>query len=243
MKSLFIFFLLLFLNRIALTKETLTFDRALGMAMKKNHQIEVARNNAAIAENNATIGNADLLPNLNLSGGTSVSNREGEESTTTQALLSTSYALFDGFGNVYRFKRLQAGKRLGNLEARDAIESTLLQVSQAYYSASLTFENLRIANDLMTISRERFIRTRKRSDFGQARTIDVLAAQVDLNADSVTMVQARFQWDEARRNLNILLNRDVETDFLVDTAVVFLQALNPETLMAEALNQNASYLS
>jgi outer membrane protein len=224
-------------------QETLTFDGVIAIALEQNHQIEIARNNAAVAANNAGIGNADLLPRVNLSGGASVTDAEAGTSTSTNASATASYTLFDGFGNIYRFKELQAGKRLGRLDARDQIESTLVQVGEAYYAAASAYERLRIAEDLLSISRERLVRAEKRSVYGQAGTIDVLAARVDLNTDSVTWTQALFAWDESRRGLNVFLNRDVDETFLVDTAVNFRSDLDSEMLKTEALARNAEYLA
>jgi len=224
-------------------QETLTFEEAIAIALEHNHQIQIARNTADIAANNATIGNADLLPKIGVTGSTIRTDREEEASTSTTASVSASYTLFDGFGNVYRFKSLQAGKDIGMLDARDQIESTLLQISNAYFLAALSYENLQIAQELVSISQERLARAQKRSAFGRARTIDVLAAQVDLNADSVTVAQARFTWDETRRNMNVLLNRDVEIPFRVETEIAFNPLHDLETLKAKAFEQNAEYLS
>ncbi len=225
-------------------QDVLTFREAIATSLKQNHQIEMFRNNASMASNSARIGNADLLPKLSLSGGANYSDTDFDDpSTMTSAQLSVSYTLFDGLGNVYRFKSLQADGRKGVLDARDQIESTLLLVSQAYYGAASAFENYQIARELMAISRERFQRANQRAVYGRAMTIDVLAAQVDLSADSVTITQAGFQWDEAQRDLNLLLNRDLETKFLVDTSITFQADYTLESLMTEVMENNASYLS
>jgi len=233
---------------MATAQDVMTFDQAVSIALKQNHQIEIARNNAIIAKKNVNIGNADLLPNIGLSGSANYQDSDGGivsdgASTHTSAQVSAGYTLFDGFGNVYRFKKLQASGRLGEIEALNLIESTLLQVSQAYYTAASAYENFQIARELLIISQERLDRARQRSAYGQARTIDVLAAQVDLNSDSVTVTQAKFLWDESKRGLNVLLNRDVGMTFLVDTAVTFRTRENLESLKTMALNHNADYLA
>jgi outer membrane protein len=224
-------------------QEKLTFEQVIDLALRKNHQIEVARNNALLSNNNATLGNADLLPRASLAGGATFTNRDGDGTTTTNASLSANYTLFDGFGNVYRYKSLRSGSRIGRLDARDLIESTLLSVSEAYYSAASSWENYQIARELLSISRERLERAEKRSAFGQAMSIDVLSARVDLNSDSVTVTQSRFIWDEARRGLNIFLNREVEAWFTIDTAVVFHPGFDLDDMQSKALARNAGYLS
>lgn len=231
---------------IVYPEERLRFEQAVAIALEKNHQVRIARNTAAIAGNSVHIGNADLLPGVDLSTGavfTDNSSVTGGSATTTDAGVRVTYTLFDGLGNLYRYKKLQVGGELGELEARNAIEGTLLRVSSAFYAAASAYENLMIARELLAISEERLARAEKRSAYGQARTIDVLSAQVDYRADQVTVVQATFFWDETRRNLNVLLDREVDFPFTVDTAVEFREGLDLEKLKASALSGNAEYLA
>ena len=242
------FFLLsiLLMGGIGYPEEPLRFEDAISIALEKNHQVKIARNTAAIAGNNVHIGNADLLPAVGLSTGASFTDNSpvtGGSATTTDAGVQVTYTLFDGLGNLYRFKNLQVGGELGELEARNSIETTLLQVSSAFYAAASAYENLQIARELLSISEERLNRAEKRSAYGQARTIDVLAAQVDYRADQVTVIQATFLWDETRRNLNVLLDREVDLDFTVDTTVEFREDIDLETLKSAALSDNAEYLA
>jgi outer membrane protein len=228
--------------------DTLSFKEAVAIALERNHRVLIARNNAAIARNNVNIGNADLLPGVSLSSGATFQDEtagsEGSVSTTTTtAQVQVTYTLFDGLGNVYRYKKLQAGGDLGELEARDAIEATLLEVGTTFYTAASAYENVQIAQELLSISAERLARAKKRSAYGQARTIDVLSAQVDYRADQVTVTQARFLWDESRRRLNVLLDREINHVFTIDTTVTFRQEFDPDQLKASALANNAAYLA
>lgn len=233
---------------IAAAQEVLTFEEAVALALGRNPRIAVARNNAEIAGNSAHIGNAGLLPRVDITGSTSFQRTDpssGPESdlSMTSAQLSASYTLFDGLGNIFRYRRLASEGRQGELEARDRIESVLLSVSSAYYTAAASFENLRIAKHLLEISRERLERAKRRAGFGQAGTVDVLAAQVDFNSDTVTVVQAEFAWAESKRSLNVLLNRDISTDFTIEPAVTFSELERFEDMREAALDGNASYLS
>jgi outer membrane protein TolC len=232
----------------AAARELLTFEEAVAIALRRNPRIEVARNSAEIAGNSASIGNADLLPRVDLTGAatfqsTDPSTGPASDLTTTSAELSASYTLFDGLGNIFRYKRLASEGRQGRLEARDQIESTLLSVADAYYGAAAACENLRIARRLLEISQDRLNRVEKREGFGQAGTIDVLAARVDFNSDTVTVVQAEFAWAEAKRTLNVLLDRDIETDFTIEPAVAFADLESLDRLREAARARNASYRS
>ncbi|MCP5104076.1 MAG: TolC family protein [bacterium] len=248
MKQLTLFLLsMILVLGISYAGEPLRFDQAIAIALEKNHQVLMARNTAGIAGNNVHIGNADLLPGVSLSTGAVFRDgsafSESGGTTTTDAGIQVTYTLFDGLGNLYRYRKLQVEGELGELEARDAIESTLLRVAGAFYAAASAYENLQIAQELLSISEERVARARKRSAYGQARTIDVLSAQVDYQADRVTVTQAKFLWDETRRILNVLLGRESGLTFTVDTTVTFGKNLEPRQLTSAALSNNAAYLA
>lgn len=231
-------------------QETLKFDEAISIALEKNHRIQIARKNAQISENNVSIGKAGLLPKIDMGAGTNYTDSDlqtnagplNEASTFSSATLSASYTLFDGFSNINRYKKLQILGEIGSLQARNNIEITLYQVSNAYYNTALAFENFQIAQELTAISSERLERARLKSQYGQANTIQVLAAQVDLNSDSVTVTQAQLRWDEAKRNLNLLLNREVTLNFSVDSNVDFPDDIKLPDVKAIAEKQNAFYL-
>ena len=90
-------------------QKRLTFEKAISLALAQNHQVKIARNNAEIAANKTNIGNAGLLPGLSLSGNTSYQEGGAYDdggSLTTNGSVAASYTLFDGFGNIYRFRKL-----------------------------------------------------------------------------------------------------------------------------------------
>jgi len=232
----------------AATEHALTFPEVLDMAIAKNPRVAIARNNARITRNNFHIGNADLLPELDLSGGLDHQRTDGsdtgvEKNTTTSLRLSVHYTLFAGMGRLHSYNTLRSARDIGDLEARDLIETILLEAAGAFYSAAAAFENRAIARELLQISEERLERARKRSQYGRARTIDVLSAQVDLITDQVTVTQAEYLWEKSRRDLNVLLNRDIQTEFTVNTEIQAFTRFQPEQLLAAALERNAAYLA
>ena len=224
-------------------QEVLTLQEAVATALRQNTSVMVARNSAVIAQNTASAGKADLLPKLSASAGANYTDIENVGASTTSSVgASASYTLFDGLGNVYRLRQAQSTGRLGALDARNQIESTVLQVGQAYYTAASAFESLRIAREALGISRERLVRAQERSAYGRAGTVDVLSAQVDVNADSVTVVQSQLAWDQARRNLNMLLFREIGAPLAVATGVDYAPMAELGALLSEAQKRNAGFL-
>ncbi len=247
MKHITTICLLMLVASTAGAQQLLTWEDAVSEALRNNHGIAVARNSSAIAENSAHIGNAGMLPRLDASAGATYRGDEpatGGETITGTAMtagLSLGYTLFDGLGNISTFHRLQSSSFLGKLELKNSIENTLLSVSDAYFAVARAKENLVISEELVTISLERLERAEKRFEYGQAVTVDVLSAQVDLRADSVTLLNARLTFDKARRDLNVLLNQDGEAAYEVEERVPVPGEYELNGLLETAQESNTAY--
>lgn len=246
---LLLFFTILVFNQIN-AQELLSLREAVAEALSANHDIQVAKNNAEIGRNNVNIGNADLLPRIDFISGANYYDNDVQMSsginnqvfTNTSAKIQASYTLFDGFGNIYTFNKLKAAGQLAELQARYTIENVLLNVSSAYYSVARAEENLRITQELVSISLERLDRARKKSEYGQAKSIDVLSAEVDLNADSVSLLNSMEILNETKYNLNLMLNRDINLTFTVERNVNFTEMGSESELIEAALTSNSEYL-
>ncbi len=232
------------------SQELLTLQDAIALALEQNHSIQAARNTAQISENNASLGSAGLLPKLDLSASAAYNDNDKKDMhgnpvkdayTNNTAGLQASYTLFDGLGNIYTYKKLNSLKESGSLQARRQIENTIIQVSQAYFNTAETNGNVNLAKESLSISRERLQRAKNRSQFGQANSIELLSAEVDFNADSVSFLNAQLAFEQSKRNLNVLLNKDVEADFTVDSKVEFEKEFDLIDLQKKAVQNNASY--
>jgi outer membrane protein TolC len=239
-------------------KDTLSLSEAVSIALEKNYGIKVAKNNIEISKNNATKGNAGLLPSVNATGGTSYSNnntrlrfaggipdvnRSGVSSSNINGSVGVNYILFNGLGTIYNYKSLVALSMYTEAEARAAIENTILLIASTYYNIVRSHENFLITSEALRISNERLRREELRRQYGAAVAVDILNAQVDRNADSVNMVNALLNYQNSKRELNFLLGRDVSQDFHIEKEISFREDLNYETLKTQSLNQNSEVIS
>ncbi|NTV21727.1 MAG: TolC family protein [Chlorobium limicola] len=245
-------FLLLFMlpksGSPAVSAPPLSLEDAIALALEKNPDIQVARNEERIAKNNVHVGNAGLLPKIDFVSKGSYAENPGSslpssaESTTSTAQVQASYTLFNGFGNIYTFRKLKSAGELGTLQARNNIEQIIIDVSKAYYDLANAVEQLAAAGDAVEISAERLKRAKLRSEYGQANSQEVLSAMVDANNDSVSWLQAQLQKDNAERALNLLLGRSPDTSCSVGTSVTFKAVMTSDSLKASAFKGSAEYL-
>ena len=238
-------------------QEILTKDEVIARALETNYGIKVARNEVEIAENNQSIFNSGYLPALRAQSGATydlndritrpeegeVVEQENIENNFYNASLNLNYVLFDGLGRLYNYRSLKEQYDLSQLEARETIENTVLQLLTVYFEIARLSENIDVLEETLRISRERITRAQYQFDYGQVNNLAVLNARVDVNRDSVNLLQARQQLRNTKRDLNVLLAREIDDrDYMVDTTVSFLPMLQLEALIEDAEVNNVLLL-
>lgn len=247
---------ILLLSTGLMAQDTLRLEDAIAIALEQNYSIVVAANDAEIANNNAHPGAAGLYPTVSADASLSYSNNNtkqefagsipsnevnGAVSKTYNASVGANYTLFDGLGNVYSLKQLNALAGLEEVQSRLLIENTLLQVVSAYLNVASLSENVRVLEETIEVSNDRYERTKGKYEFGAAK-IDLLNAEVDLNTDSVSLMNAITNLQNAKRDLNLLLGREAETAFEVSLNLEFANDLVLQELRDRALTNNAALI-
>ncbi|MCH8557324.1 MAG: TolC family protein [Balneolia bacterium] len=246
---------------LAQSGETLTLEQAFERALQNNHAIRIERFEQEQSSNSVFRGNAGQLPVLSLSGSAELSRNDveieladfesngadprrisvdGAESRTLSAGVEMSYTIFDGFSGRYRYRQLQAQDRLTRLSVRMTIESTLLEVAEAYFGVLQAEEELRIVSENLDLSELRLQTTREALQFGNARRLDVLNAEVNLNNDRISVEQAENGLQQANRALLFALGMEFSDGEPVLTDDFTVQDEMPlDELLQSALTNNA----
>ena len=103
-------------------------------------------------------------------------------------------------------------------------------------------ENTSFLSQALSISKNRLERARYQFEFGQNTGLDVLNAEVDVNTDSVNLLNAEQLLRNTKRDLNLILNRDLSQTYMADTTVTFLPALQIEEILSRAKENNVRML-
>ena len=244
---------LLLVGGTALAQDTLSLQQVISLALVNEHGIRIAKNEAAIAEDLATAGNVGLLPRIDASGRGNYSNqdtkldfaegfpdveRNGVENTTLAGQLGLTYTLFNGMGNFATLERSQLNAQLAELGTRAQIEGTLTQVIALYYAIAALDEDVSITQRILEISADRFARQEGKAALGGAGRLDVLNAQVDLQADSTTYILALQRRERTARELNVLMGRQPDAVVRVSRSITYAEGLAQEQLVQEAMTGN-----
>ena len=135
---------------IAAQESVLTKQEAISITLENNLGIRVSENLRAIDQNNAGILNSGYLPTVTAVGGGTfdrqttegelangdIRTADGAETRRYNASVNLNYVLFDGLGRYYDYKRFKERSEQSELEVRQTIETTLLQLFSVYYEVA-----------------------------------------------------------------------------------------------------------
>lgn len=234
----------------------LSKEEAIALTLENNLGIRVSENIRSIEENNADLLNSRYLPTISANAGGSFDrqNSEGElangevrqadgaETRRYNASLNINYVLFDGLGRLWDYRSFQERSQQSELEVRQTIETTLLQLFSVYYEVARLEENTAFLSQALSISKNRLERAKYQFEFGQNTGLDVLNAEVDVNTDSVNLLNAEQLLRNTKRDLNLILNRDLSQTYMADTTVTFLPSLRMEEILSRAKENNVRML-
>lgn len=260
--------LLVLVQSIHAQTKVLSKEEAVQLALENNFGIIIANNNVEIAENNKNILNSGFLPSITGNAGAAyqrddstfefpgqfITDADGNqtprpdtelykaEAQRYNAGLTANYVLFDGLGRLYDYKRLKEEFNLSELQARETIETTMLQLFTVYFEVARLSENIQVLKETFSNTKNRLQRAEYSFEYGQNNKLDVLNAEVDLVNDSINLMNERQTLRNTQRDLNVLLNQDLVEVFKVDTTIVFTNPLTLETYLKEGERNNVRML-
>ena len=233
-------------------QQKLTLKEAISIALENNYDIRLAKSDAAISENNYSVGNAGFLPNLNVSASQTktVSNTKQEYSNgslvdktssasdNTNAAATLSWTIFDGLKMFISLSKLKELKEIGEVKLRSQVESSAAEVIKNYYDIVRQKHNYNVTLESVAISEQRLKITEEKFSVGSASKLEVLSAKVDLNTDRSNLLNQEVVLSGLKVTLNNLLGRTVSEEFDVEDDVQILTGLDYNLLREEAFKNN-----
>lgn len=264
MKGFIAFILINLVIYPLLGQQTISKEEALEIALEKNFGIQVSKNNLEISKNNSSLLNSGFLPTISLNGGSNFTssnseiafpgqvledgsprpnlNLDDQESQRFNGGVNLNYTLFDGLGRKFTYKRLKEQYALSELQLRETIEFTIIQLYSVYFNVAQLTESKSIFKQALEVSKERESRAESAFKYGQTNKLAVLNAQVDVTNDSISVLEITQQLDNAKRDLNLLLSQSMENKYSVSTQVDFVSEIQIEALLENAAAYNVSLL-
>ena len=232
-----------FISQAGLCQPVLTLKQAIETGLQNNFDVRIARNDAEMARQSNTYGNAGFLPSVAVNAGSTVQStdihqefssglvveRGGATSTNTSAGLGVSWILFDG-GKMFITKRkLGVQQEAGMVKLQAQMQNLADTIAAAYYQIVLARLDL-------AVTRQDIVRTEERLKISNAQNLagtrsksDLLVAQIDMNVLKTRQLAQQSQEQIRKGNLNQLLARDPAEAFTVEDNI----ALAPKTTYDE----------
>jgi outer membrane protein len=237
-------------------QEILTLPDAVRIGLENNYSIIIQKNDAQIASNNNTIGNAGFLPavTLNATQNNTITNTHqetfssgakdisGATNRSLNAGVQLSWTLFDGFSMFVGKNMLNILEEMGETEARIAIENTLTSIILSYYGIIQEQKLIQVLQDAAALSLERKNIMEARIALGAGSELMLLQSTVDLNTDSINLIRETASVQQTMADLNRLLARNPEILFSLADSIVLNDALSFDSLLTKSKAQNSDLL-
>ena len=225
---------------------------AIADGLENNYSIILAGNSAEISSNNATKGNAGMLPSVTLNGtlNRGIANsysryidgreqdRTGAKSTNMNGNVALDWTVFDGFAMFANYDRLKEMEMMGQENLRASVQQTVASIMNLYFDIVSRQYELEATGRILKISR---LRTQSASDRllgGRVSKVDLLSAQVDYNADTASYIRQTEDLRKTKIQLNKILAREITADFYASDSIIVDQTLVYGKIHDLALEEN-----
>ncbi len=240
-------------------QRVLPLEEAIATALKNNYDIQLSKNDSAVAALDYSFRNAAFLPRINGNLGTTFNNNnqkqkfvDGTErklndikSNNYNAAVQLNWVLFDGLKMFATRDKAQEFIKLGELGIKNQIVNTIATVIINYYAIVRQKQQLKATEEQISLSNERVKLAQYKLDIGVGAKPDVLQSKVDLNAQKAIQLNLEALTAQLKEQLNQVMNAaanskyDVSDTIPINMRVVLadiqndIENNNPLLLMAE----------
>ena len=233
-------------------QEKLKISDAVKLTLENNLDIKIIDNQNKIFKNNASLLNSGYLPKLTSSAGINKSEQNIEietpnnlsgkldnmKSENSFSSISLQYILFDNSGRKFNYKKSKELYNKSELEVKEVIENTLLQLYTVFYEVCRLIEEKEIIRSSLEISKSRLERKKTKFEFGQSTKLELLNAEVDVNTDSIRYLNSIKNLSNAKRDLNLVMNVDLNSNYDLDNDVLYNSEENILSFYNDAFENN-----
>ena len=200
----------------------LSLQSAIDSALQNNYGIIVQKINTDIAEEQNSWGQAGALPSVNFIGSGSESwgfnTLDNNQTSSYSGTVDLNWTVFRGFSARITKEKLEELKNLsfGGLDL--IVENTLISVMSSYYQALLNREYIRIGEELVGLSEDRYRYEEEKAALGASTTYILLQAQNAWLEDQSDLLSAESNYRASIRQMNYLMAVDLDLEYTLTEA-------------------------
>jgi outer membrane protein len=246
------------INMLAFAQLTtkLTVDEAIRIAVEKNFDVEIVKNEQEIGIINNNWGTAGLLPTVSINSTLGIASNNLEQRLTNgtvikrngailrnqNAGLAVSWRIFDGMRMFASKRRLEELEKIGELSFRSQVNTTVFNIIGSYYQIVQLNQQRKALQETIKFFEERRLIAESRFTIGTAPKTDFLQAEVDLNQQKGSLLAIENNIRVAKANFNNLLGRKPDTVFEVTDIIEPDGTISYATLLQKAQTDNYDLL-
>jgi outer membrane protein len=260
MKKIFFILLHIYCISIATNKivaqKMLTVDEAIATTLKNNYDIQLLRNDSAAYALDKSYAKAAFLPRVNASTGLIFNNndqkqkfsdgsekqRNGIRSNNLSGAVQLNWTLFDGYKMFATRDKLNEFVKLGELNIKTQMVTSIAAVINNYYSVVHQKQQLKAIEDQMSINEERVKLADKKLSVGLGAKPELLQAKVDLNAQKASRIKQQTLIAQLKEQLNQLMNVALQTPYDVSDSIPINNNIALGDVLSSVENTNPNLL-
>jgi outer membrane protein TolC len=230
----------------------LTLEEAIATALKNNYDIQLSKNDSAVAALDYSFRNAVFLPRINGSLGTNWTNNNQKQkfadgtqrqlkdirSNNYTAAIQLNWVLFDGLKMFATRDKAQEFIRLGELGIKNQVVNTIAAVITNYYAIVQQKQQLKAFEEQISLSQERVKLSQYKLDIGVGAKPDVLQSKVDLNAQKAALLNLETLTAQLKEQLNQVMNADVKSSYDVSDIIPINMQVSLSDIQENIENNN-----
>jgi len=237
-------------------QQRMSLDNAISIGMKNNYDILMARNTEEAAANDYHYAFGAFLPSLEADASQTWSvtdvnqthfdgskqERNNSHSKNLNLSANLDWTLFDGLRMFATKDKLRAIQESGELGIKNQIINSITDIIAAYYDIVQQKEQLQSIAEQMSISGERVKIADNKFKSGLGSKIDLLQAQVDLNAEKAAYLRQQTTLEQTKATLNQLIALPATNEYDVADSIPVNLDLQYQDMQQEILDSNVNLL-
>lgn len=246
-RFLILFFFALGTVSQAQNTPVLRYKEALQIALEQNYAVVIAHNNEEAARYSRNVGNAGMLPTVNLNGSAAWASTDIRQVTSAggsiqqnnvptsnyNASAQLNWVLFDGLRMFATYDRLSVLKEQSAILTRQEMENIIVSATTAYLDIIRQKRNLEATQEAIRIAGERITIAENRMNGGTGNKSDLLQSRLDQNAWKSVWYDQQAALASAKAALNQVLLRDPAADFDVEDTITPFEIGSMEQMLQE----------
>tara|TARA_Y100000385_G_scaffold57455_1_gene55167 strand:+ start:2231 stop:3559 length:1329 start_codon:yes stop_codon:yes gene_type:complete len=246
------FYIILLIPFYLSGQDSLSLGQAIQIGLQKNYDIQLTAKNIEINTLFNNWGEAGRMPqvNINLNQNNTLSDQRNNpasflpymiQSNDVGGNLALNWTIFNGFSIKTNKNKLEQLQLQSENTATLAIENTIHGIILAYYQTKMQFEQYSLLKNILHLTDEKYQQQLLRTKLGVGVKFDLLQYESNLYADSANSILQLLAYQNAVRNLNLLMGEEIEKKWYLSSKIK--PALNESdlsTLKKEMLSNNTN---